>query len=142
MGELPASARLLPPCPRSPNCVSSLAADEAHRVAPLRFEGDAAEACERLRAALARLPGARIVEDAGLRLRVEATTRWLRFVDDLELVVVPGDGLVHVRSASRVGWSDLGANRRRVEHLRRLFVALEPGPAAGTGPKRHGGGTR
>jgi uncharacterized protein (DUF1499 family) len=123
MSDGPRRPPLLPPCPRSPNCVSSLAGAATSRVAPLRFEGGAEEAAARLRAALARLPGARVVEDSGARLRVEVRTRWLRFVDDLELVAVPSEGVFHVRSASRVGWSDLGANRRRVERLRRLFEA-------------------
>lgn len=112
---------ILAPCPPSPNCVSSLARDPSRHVEPLRFSGDPDAAWQRLREALGRLPGTRIVADVGGRLRAESRTRWLRFVDDLELVLVPDAHLVHVRSASRVGWSDLGANRRRVERLRRLF---------------------
>jgi uncharacterized protein (DUF1499 family) len=72
----------------------------------------------KLKAALARLSGMKIVRDDGNYLHVEARTPFLRFADDLELLIEPGRGLVQVRSASRIGVSDLGANRRRVEALR------------------------
>ena len=69
------------------------------------------------------LPGARLVSATDTYLHARVSTRWLRFVDDLELLLDPEAGLIHVRSASRVGHWDLGANRRRVERLRRELEA-------------------
>lgn len=107
-------------CPGSPNCVSSQAPPaDAHRVEPLRYTGPRGAALARLIAAVEGLPGARLVERRDDYLRVECTSRLFRFVDDLELYLPPGEeGVVHVRSASRVGHSDLGVNRARVEALR------------------------
>jgi uncharacterized protein (DUF1499 family) len=106
-------------CPAGPNCVSSFATDDEHAVAPLKVSGATSDAIRgKLKVALARLPRMKIVDDRGNYLHVEARTAILRFVDDLELLIEPELGLVQVRSASRLGVSDLGANRRRVEALR------------------------
>lgn len=104
--------RFAPP-PKSPNCVSSRApADDAeHHVAP--FEGTSLDAV--VDAALA-MPRTTLAERADGYARVVFTSALMRFKDDVELE--EEDGTVHVRSASRVGYSDLGANRKRVEALR------------------------
>jgi len=111
----------LAPCPKTPNCVSSLATSERHRVEALVVAGDAAAAFERAAEIVATMPGARVVTVDQGYIRAEFSSRIFRFVDDLELVYdhsVPG---FQVRSASRVGRSDLGANRKRVEALRALL---------------------
>lgn len=64
----------------------------------------------------------RIVEESEFYLRAEARSKLVGFVDDLELALDPDARLLGVRSASRVGWSDRGVNRRRVERLRRQLV--------------------
>ena len=111
------------PCPASPNCVSSDAEREAQRVEPLRFTGDADEAWSRARRALLRLPRTRILDAAPTYLHVESTTALMRYRDDLELWLRPERGEIAVRSASRVGYGDMGANRARVEALRSAFEA-------------------
>ena len=120
----------LDPCPQSPNCVSSQAWDPDQRVPPFTFVGSAADALATLAALVAADPAARIVEQrSGIYLHAEYRSRWLHFVDDLELVADEEAGVVHVRSASRRGWSDLGVNRRRVEALHRAFAeAILPIP--------------
>lgn len=109
-------------CPTSPNCVSSLAQDESRYVSPFSFSMAIApdEAWEALKCALGTEPRTRIVEEDREHwyLRAEATSRLFRFVDDVEFQVVPEERLIHVRSASRVGYWDLGVNRRRIERLR------------------------
>jgi uncharacterized protein (DUF1499 family) len=74
---------------------------------------------ERVSRVVLSLPGARLVSATDTYLHALVSTPWLRFVDDLELLLDPEAGVIHVRSASRVGHWDLGANRRRVEWLRR-----------------------
>ncbi|MDW8469072.1 MAG: DUF1499 domain-containing protein [Burkholderiales bacterium] len=110
----------LAPCPSSPNCVSSQAdpSDSVHYVAPIAFDGEPAAAMAAVRAAIEATPGATIVREEADYLHAEFRTRVLRFVDDVEFAFDAGARVIHVRSASRVGWSDLGANRRRVEALR------------------------
>jgi len=108
----------LAPCPRSPNCVSSLAPDEGHRVEPLVLRVPAESAWASARRAVLALPRTRIAVERPGYLRAECTSRWLRFVDDLELALAPDGARIDVRSASRIGYSDLGVNRERVETLR------------------------
>ena len=108
-------------CPNSPNCVSSDAETEPHRIGALRFSGAAEAAWHRARAAVAALPRTRIVrEDAGY-LHAECTSALLRYRDDLELELRPDRGEIAVRSASRIGYGDMGVNRARIEALRAAF---------------------
>lgn len=111
----------LPPCPSSPNCVSSQADDALHRVEPLRFVGEPTGALAELRRIIEATPGARVVAGGERTLEAEYRSRVFGFVDDLMLELDPDAKLVHVRSASRLGYHDLGANRRRVEALRSAF---------------------
>lgn len=113
-------------CPDSPNCVVSENADASHAIDPIAFKGVAEVAMARLSALLDRYPGCRIVEQRSGYLRCEFRTRICRFVDDVEFRLDAGAGLIHVRSASRLGYSDLGTNRRRVESLRQAMAAPSP----------------
>lgn len=111
----------LRPCPPSPNCVCSQDPDAGHAIAPFRFAGPGPAAWDHLQQVIRTLPRTRITEVNDHYLRVEFTTAILRFVDDVEFLLdAPGE-VIHVRSASRVGYSDLGANRKRVESLRAAF---------------------
>jgi len=113
----------LDPCPQSPNCVSSQAWSPNQKVPPFTFAGTAADALAALEALIEADPAATIVERrSGIYLRAEYRSRWLGFTDDLELLADEEAGVIHVRSASRRGWSDLGVNRRRVEALHRAFA--------------------
>ena len=103
----------LAPCPPTDNCVESRATDPRHAIDPLRCGGDLSEVIEVTRETL---PRVRLVEHTGDHAHLEVRSRIVGFVDDLEFQVV-GD-IVHVRSASRLGNSDLGVNRDRVEVLR------------------------
>lgn len=110
----------LSPCPNTPNCVGSEDHSASHYISPLSFEGSAAGAWQRARQSVTALGGMMQKEEQGY-LWASFTTKWLRFVDDLELRMDAGAHVIHVRSASRVGRSDFGVNRQRVEMLRALF---------------------
>lgn len=114
---------LLAACPASPNCVSSQAADEKHRIAPLTFIGDPDTAFGRLKLALGKRGDTTIVEELPGYLRVELRT--MLFVDDGEFLLDRSHSVIQVRSASRLGYSDLGKNRSRMEEIRRQFQAGE-----------------
>ena len=114
----------LAPCPQSPNCVSSQAWDPAQQVLPFTYAGAAADALAALVSLIEADPAATVVErQSGIYVRAEYRSRWLRFTDDLELLADEDAGVVHVRSASRRGWSDLGVNRKRVEALHAAYDA-------------------
>lgn len=111
----------LAPCPDSPNCVSSDATDPAHRVAALELVIPAEAAWRMIPEAVKTLSRTEIKEAGDRYLRAECTSLVFRFVDDLELELRAGDGIIAVRSASRKGYSDFGVNRRRVEYLREML---------------------
>ncbi len=108
-------------CPKSPNCVSSEAPDDAHRVAAFRIRGEPGEAWGHFVDAVRALPRTEVVSEQAGYLHAESRSRLLGFVDDLELQLRAEEGVVAVRSASRLGYGDLGVNRRRVEALRRAL---------------------
>jgi uncharacterized protein (DUF1499 family) len=116
------AARPLAACPQTPNCVSSQAEEGRHAIAPFSFAGNAQAAWGRLRTAVLSEPRITLVEEGANYLHVEARSRLFGFVDDVEFLLVPEEELIHLRSASRSGYSDFGVNRRRVERLRRAFA--------------------
>lgn len=113
------------PCPNSPNCVSSMDQFPDHKVEPLRYKTSADEAIAKLRKIVEAMPRANIVQSSPHYLRVEVKSAIFRFVDDLELLAGEGPGVIHIRSASRVGYWDLGVNRRRVERIRAEFAQTD-----------------
>ena len=122
----------LPPCPPSPNCLCSQDPDPDHRVDPLTFTGSPEEAFARLKQVVRSMPRAKIADERPNYFRAEYTTALMRVVDDVDFLIEPNGGKIHIRSASRVGYSDLGANRKRIERIRRAFDAAQAagGPAS------------
>ena len=118
----------LAPCPSSPNCVSSDAESGPHQIEPLRFDGDAATAWKFAQAAVGQLPRTRVVHLEPDYLHAECRSTLMGFVDDLELYLRADEGTIAVRSASRLGWSDMGVNRRRVDAVRRAFRRAQQTP--------------
>jgi len=111
----------LPPCPASPNCVSTQAQDEGHAIAPFRYQKGRAEAKEALKAMVRLLPRTALVAEDEDYLHYEFTSLLLRFIDDVEFVFDEEAKTIHFRSASRTGYGDLGVNRRRMEEIRTLI---------------------
>jgi uncharacterized protein (DUF1499 family) len=124
----------LKPLSNTPNSVSSQAAlypDHPQRayadIEPLPFKsGGAGASMEAVRTVLQAMPGLRVVQQQDGYLYAQAQTRWLRFVDDVEFWANPEQQVVELRSASRLGHGDLGANRARMERVRSAYTALPP----------------
>lgn len=104
--------------PSSPNAVSSQAAGGYHQIAPLACKGSQEQAMKALKAIVENTPNTRIVEMKPDYLYAEYTSALMGFVDDVEFYFPPSGNIIHVRSASRLGNSDLGANRKRIEAIR------------------------
>lgn len=113
-------------CPASPNCVCTQAEDAEHRIDAIRFNGSKADALARLKRAIATLPRTAIMTESADYLHVECTSLIFRFIDDVEFWIDEPNQTIHFRSASRVGRSDFGVNRKRMEAIRRVFAAKEP----------------
>jgi len=114
----PVAAKQLPPCPGSPNCVSSQATDADHFIAPFKIAGNAEEAWAALKNALVSQSRTVITDQRGDTLHAQATSLVFRFVDDIDAILDTDARLIHIRSASRTGYGDFGVNRKRVEMLR------------------------
>ena len=110
-------------CPSSPNCVSSQA-ESKHFIEPLVFKGSNAEAHDKVVAALDSLKRVKVVTREERYIHAEFTSVVFRFVDDVEFLFLEehdGDVVIDIRSASRVGHSDFGVNRKRMEAIRRTL---------------------
>ncbi len=108
----------LSPCPSSPNCVVSQNGDAEHEIEAIPYTGDRATAKETLLKVLSVVPRTEIVEKTDNYIHAESTSRIFKFVDDVEFYFPEDENTIQVRSASRVGESDLGVNRRRIEQIR------------------------
>jgi uncharacterized protein (DUF1499 family) len=110
----------LSPCPSSPNCVSSQSDDEKHKIDPIRFTSTPAEAMDKLKKVVQGMERTQGVRETQDYLHVEFRTL-LGFVDDVEFYLDGSQKVIHLRSASRVGYWDLGVNRKRMESIRTEF---------------------
>jgi uncharacterized protein (DUF1499 family) len=117
----------LPPCPATPNCVSSQATDPGHAIAPIAYTGSPGAAMQRMQTVLDGLERSTPVVQSSTYLRYEVRSLIFRFVDDVECLLDPEAHVIQVRSASRVGYSDFGVNRRRVERIRKEFESAASG---------------
>jgi uncharacterized protein (DUF1499 family) len=107
-------------CPVTPNCVSSQVAaiDREHNILPIQFGGDNPTTIVKLKQVLASMPNHKIVKETDNYLYTEFTSKLMGFVDDVEFYLDNGSKTIQVRSASRLGESDLGVNRQRIEQIR------------------------
>ncbi|MEB3290370.1 MAG: DUF1499 domain-containing protein [Leptolyngbya sp.] len=108
----------LSPCPATPNCVVSQGADPAHAIAPMAYTRSRDDARDLLTKVLGVVPHTEIVTQQEDYIRVQSTSRLMGFVDDTEFYFPAEESVIQVRAAARLGTSDLGVNRRRLEQIR------------------------
>jgi uncharacterized protein (DUF1499 family) len=108
-------------CPNSPNCVSSQSLDALHKIEPLTYNSTPAQAMAKLKQVIQSLPKTQIITEREDYLYAEFTSALMGYVDDVEFYLDRNANNIHVRSASRLGQSDLGVNRKRVETIRTKF---------------------
>lgn len=114
-------------CPESPNCIQSYSStDEDHFMEPLKMvESDLAKTKDRILAVVGDMKRTEVISEEGNYIHVTYTTAVFRFIDDVEFLIDEENGLVHFRSASRVGYSDLGVNEKRMTEFSELYSAFE-----------------
>jgi uncharacterized protein (DUF1499 family) len=120
----------LTPCPDSPNCISSQSSDKSHYVKPLTYRGTLTEARKALLSLIGEWPDSEMVKVTGHYVHAKFTSRFFRFVDDVEFCIADDLRIIHVRSSSRVGYFDFGVNRRRIERIRAKFAVLTTSESA------------
>lgn len=120
--ETPGSS--LQACPDSPNCVSSDSTTEQHQITAIQPKTSLDKSWAAIVEYIQQTPRLILIEQQDNYLKAEATTLIMRFTDDIEFEKRPADNHIAVRSASRIGHSDLGANRKRVEAIREHLSTL------------------
>jgi uncharacterized protein (DUF1499 family) len=115
------------PCPGTPNCVNSQApnSNKEHQIEPIAYTSSPAEAIAKLKSIIEGMERTQIITETNDYLYTEFTSALMGFVDDVEFYLDPAAKAIQVRSASRLGQSDLGVNRKRVETIRAKFAELE-----------------
>ena len=105
-------------CPASPNCVATQSGVDSQKMQPVSYSGSKEEITGEIKSAIqSRFPRARLVSETDNYLHFEFTSLIFRFVDDVEFLIDDTNKLIHFRSASRVGYSDMGANRKRMQTI-------------------------
>ena len=112
----------LAPCPDAPHCVSTQSEDDGHRMEPLSYTTSQAEAQEKLLNIIRPMKRTRIISIGKNYLHVECTSAIFRYVDDVEFYFDDEQQLIHFRSSSRIGYYDVGVNRRRMEKIRENYL--------------------
>lgn len=117
----------LVPCPDSPNCVSTQAdpADEQHYIEPMTYTGESAVAMDNMIEAIESMKGSEIITREPNYIYAEYTTAMMHYIDDVEVYIDDTEKQIHLRSASRLGHSDLGKNRARLEELINAYNSLK-----------------
>lgn len=123
MTGLTSDNRLQPP-PKTPNCILSMTDSKnwRHYIAPITYSGITRDqARELLREAVKSLPRTTLIEEKDHYLYFESLTKSQKFTDDVEFLLPADEPVIHMRSASRVGFNDWGVNRKRLEAVRAAF---------------------
>lgn len=108
-------------CPNKPNCISTLSQDRRHSMLPLNFKGDQKESLKQLKKIVLSFSGVELQSENENYLHFTFKSAFFGFIDDVEFYLDPKVKMIHFRSASRVGYSDLGANRKRMEAIVERF---------------------
>ena len=119
-GVVPLTIGQFARCPEKPNCVSTKNSSIENTIKPIFYKGSHENAKQNLLLAIKTFGSAKVKKELDQFIHVEFTSNIFRFIDDVEFYLTE-QGVIHFRSASRIGHSDLGVNRRRVEMIRIAF---------------------
>lgn len=115
----------LAPCPGSPNCVNSFSQEAQSKIEPLTYSSTPTQAMANLKSIIQNMERTNIITETENYLYAEFKTKLMGFVDDVEFLLDPSAKVIQVRSASRLGQSDLGVNRQRIETIRAKLNELK-----------------
>ena len=123
-GKAPTSIGQFAVCPETPNCVSTKNINTKNYISPIYYKGSRDNAKRILLLAIQPIESVSIKKELDQFIHIEVTSKIFRFVDDVEFYLNE-PGVIHFRSASRIGYSDLGVNRDRMETFRKTFQQLQ-----------------
>jgi uncharacterized protein (DUF1499 family) len=112
----------LKPCPNKPNCVSSQTeTSDSHYIAPIVFSGSASDAIARIKKIIAGQERTQLINETPNYLYAEYKSKLMGYVDDVEFFADESAHVIHVRSASRLGYRDFNVNRERIKAIHEQF---------------------
>lgn len=111
----------LHPCPKSPNCVSTQATDEKQKMEPINYSGSLEDAKSKIITIINSLKRSKVITNEENYIHIEFRTATFRFVDDVEFLFDDKEKIIHFRSRARMGYSDMGVNRKRMDKIAKLF---------------------
>ena len=109
------------PCPNTPNCVSTQATEKEHKIEPIEYAGTLNEAKEKVEKIINSLKRSKIITNKENYIHIEFRTALFRFVDDVEFLFNDSEKVIHFRSLARLGYSDMGVNRKRMERIKEMY---------------------
>ena len=109
------------PCPNTPNCVSTQAIDNKHKIDPIQYSESLSEAKEKIFKIINSLKRSKIITNKDNYIHAEFRTATFRFVDDVEFLFDDSKKIIHFRSRARLGYGDMGVNRKRMENIRNIY---------------------
>ncbi|AZB43078.1 DUF1499 domain-containing protein [Bacillus sp. FJAT-42376] len=107
------------------NCVSTFNIDQPHQIKPADYTASETEAVGLMKNLIQSMERATIEEEDHVYLRCIFRTKWMKFKDDVEIWFDSENKKVHIKSSSRMGYSDFGVNRKRAEHILKEFKQKE-----------------
>lgn len=113
---------LIKDCPESPNCVSTKATKDTHYVEPIHFNKTPEDFKKFVEQILIKFPRTKLAHLENNYAHIEFTSLIFRFTDDVELFFDPAESKIHIRSASRIGHSDMGVNKKRVLKIKEIVL--------------------
>ena len=123
-GKAPITIGQFAVCPETPNCVSTKNINTKNYILPIYYKGSRDKAKSFLLLAIKPIKSVSIKKELDQFIHIEVTSKVFGFVDDVEFYLNE-PGVIHFRSASRIGYSDLGVNRERMETIRKTFQNLK-----------------
>ena len=109
------------PCPNTPNCVSTQAISKEHKIEPIQYSGTLKETKDKVIQILTSLKRSKIITNKENYIHAEFRTATFRFVDDVEFLFEDSEKVIHFRSRARLGYSDMGVNRKRMERISEMY---------------------
>ena len=123
-GKAPTTIGQFAVCPETPNCVSTKNINTKNYISPIYYKGSLDSAKRFLLLAIKPIKSVSIKKELEQFIHIEVTSKIFGFIDDVEFYLNE-PGIIHFRSASRIGYSDLGVNRERMETIRKTFQSLK-----------------
>ena len=112
----------LKPCPESPNCVSTQTLQKSKKMAPIPFKLSPKEVIKVIQSVVESLPNTHLEKESSTYLHYTFKSKIFRFTDDVEFLIDAEQKLIHFRSASRTGYSDMGVNKKRMTEIKKAIT--------------------